>query len=72
MWSPLDSRFVQLQKRLAKHRTWLEKGLQDAGTMAQYQKEYLDYLHTQPEVIGEPEAERMARRRQVPRCLTLT
>ncbi|KAF2266654.1 hypothetical protein CC78DRAFT_531460 [Lojkania enalia] len=64
LWRPLDSRFAQLQQRLAKHKEWFETEmrLQNFDLLTQHRKEVLDFLRTQQEPNGELEADRMSRR----------
>ncbi|ORY12258.1 hypothetical protein BCR34DRAFT_306723 [Clohesyomyces aquaticus] len=67
LWRPLDSRFSQLQQRLAKHKQWFETemGVHTFELLAQHRQELVNVqnvLKTHSEVNGELEAGRMMRR----------
>jgi hypothetical protein len=68
LWRPLDSRLASLEKRLRRHRKWLDKEIKETNSdlLTQNRKEYLDFLNigTEAEANGgeEVEVDRMARR----------
>jgi hypothetical protein len=67
-WRPLDSRFASLEKRLRRHRRWLDNEIKetDSDLIAENRKEYFDFLKLGIETDAnggeEVEVDRMARR----------
>ncbi|KAH8730174.1 hypothetical protein GQ44DRAFT_700960 [Phaeosphaeriaceae sp. PMI808] len=69
-WRPLDSRFAQLEGRLAQHRKWLEKEtevqIQDFAEVERYRKRYVRFLHRRHDLSissnGGLEEQRLAKR----------
>jgi hypothetical protein len=69
-WRPIDSRFAQLEGRLAQHRKWLEKETaahnQDYTEVEGNRKKYIRFLERQADANidgnGELEEQRLAKR----------
>lgn len=67
-WRPINSRFAQLEHRLARHRRWLEKEtenqVQDFNEIELHRNRYVRQLYRQSESSGsgELEEDRMAKR----------